>query len=168
VVDRCDLGAVLDRPQADAIRALKKFPAIGEPGAEKILLFAGKAPILALESNGLRSPAAPRIRDRPHPNVRCAPAMAGPQSRFSVPPHVEPAKAGGPGQTRVTLIQTLAVERRAQRASLSGVSASVAEQLGRTRSSFFAEETQTQDGALSIGDRQPWGRHPRSARSRVH
>jgi len=34
---------------------LKKFPGIGDPGAEKILLFSRTHPILALESNGLRA-----------------------------------------------------------------------------------------------------------------
>jgi endonuclease-3 len=37
-----------------AIQALRKFPSIGEPSAEKILLFAGVYPVLGLESNGLR------------------------------------------------------------------------------------------------------------------
>src|SRR5262249_35187496 len=32
----------------------KKFPSIGEPGAEKILLLSETLPVLALESNGLR------------------------------------------------------------------------------------------------------------------
>jgi endonuclease III len=49
-----DLGAVMRLPDAAAIKALRRFPAIGEPGAEKILLFAGAAPVFALESNGLR------------------------------------------------------------------------------------------------------------------
>jgi len=49
-----DLAPVLRLPQEQAIRELKKFPSIGEPGAEKILLFAGARPILALDSNGLR------------------------------------------------------------------------------------------------------------------
>lgn len=48
------LGGVLELPNKLAMRALKKFPAIGEPAAEKILLFTGTEPILALESNGLR------------------------------------------------------------------------------------------------------------------
>ena len=39
---------------ADAKKDLRKFPAIGEPAAEKILLFNRRYPILALESNGLR------------------------------------------------------------------------------------------------------------------
>lgn len=34
--------------------ALKRFPGIGAPGAEKILMFCGALPVLALESNGLR------------------------------------------------------------------------------------------------------------------
>jgi endonuclease III len=49
-----DVDSVLDLPVQRALRALRKFPAIGEPGAEKILMLAGKTPTLALESNGLR------------------------------------------------------------------------------------------------------------------
>ena len=49
-----DLSGVLRRPPKEAIRALKKFPSIGDPGAEKILLFSGALPVLALDSNGLR------------------------------------------------------------------------------------------------------------------
>jgi endonuclease-3 len=49
-----DLTNALGLPSPKAIKALKKFPSIGEPGAEKILLFSKTCPILALESNGLR------------------------------------------------------------------------------------------------------------------
>ncbi len=49
-----DLNHLLRLPIPQAKKALKKFPGIGEPGAEKILLFAGVLPVLALESNGLR------------------------------------------------------------------------------------------------------------------
>jgi endonuclease III len=49
-----DLGRVLRLPPAAAKKALKRFPTIGDPGAEKILLFAGAAPVLALDSNALR------------------------------------------------------------------------------------------------------------------
>jgi endonuclease III len=49
-----DLRPILDRPTAQARKALKRFPAIGDPGAEKILLFGRALPVLALESNGLR------------------------------------------------------------------------------------------------------------------
>jgi endonuclease III len=49
-----DFGKVLKRPPAQAKKALKKFPGIGDPGAEKILLFSRTHPILALDSNGLR------------------------------------------------------------------------------------------------------------------
>jgi endonuclease III len=49
-----DLNGVLRLDFAQARRALKQFPAIGEPGAEKILLFSGAHPSLALESNGVR------------------------------------------------------------------------------------------------------------------
>lgn len=50
-----DLKGVLALPPAKARRALRKFPGIGEPGAEKILLFTETEPVLALESNGLRT-----------------------------------------------------------------------------------------------------------------
>ena len=49
-----DLEAVLARPLAQARTALKKFPGIGGPGVEKILLFTGTQALFALESNGLR------------------------------------------------------------------------------------------------------------------
>jgi endonuclease-3 len=49
-----DLNQVLKLPLKQAMKALKKFPGIGDPGAEKILLFTKTHPILALESNGLR------------------------------------------------------------------------------------------------------------------
>jgi endonuclease III len=49
-----DLRRVLSGPPAGARKALKRFPAIGDPGAEKILLFGRALPVLALESNGLR------------------------------------------------------------------------------------------------------------------
>jgi len=49
------LDHVLKLDFAKARKALKKFPVIGEPGAEKILLFTGYHARLALESNGLRT-----------------------------------------------------------------------------------------------------------------
>ena len=49
-----DLEAVIRRPLKDAVKALRKFPSIGEPGAQKILLFCRREPFLALDSNGLR------------------------------------------------------------------------------------------------------------------
>jgi len=48
------LDEVLDESLAQAKKTLRRFPTIGEPGAEKILMFAGKYPVLGLESNGLR------------------------------------------------------------------------------------------------------------------
>jgi len=39
---------------AAARKALRRFPGIGAPGAERLLLLAGVEPVLALESNGLR------------------------------------------------------------------------------------------------------------------
>ena len=49
-----DLGAVIQEPLESAKRALQSFPGIGEPGAEKILLFTGQQALLAPDSNGLR------------------------------------------------------------------------------------------------------------------
>lgn len=49
-----DLESILKLPAPKAKRGLKKFPGIGDPGAEKILLFGRAQPVLALESNGLR------------------------------------------------------------------------------------------------------------------
>lgn len=49
-----DVESVVRRPPKEALKALRKFPSIGAPGAEKILLFCGRLPVLALESNGLR------------------------------------------------------------------------------------------------------------------
>lgn len=51
-----DLGAHLKTlPPAKARALLKSFPSIGDPGADKILLFAGIDIRPALESNGLRA-----------------------------------------------------------------------------------------------------------------
>jgi endonuclease III len=49
-----DLEALRGLPLGTARRALMRFPSIGEPGAEKILLFARAQPVLGLESNGVR------------------------------------------------------------------------------------------------------------------
>ena len=52
-----DLGSairaatVMERSPAEARRSLKKFPNIGDPGADRILLFAGIAPLAAIPSN---------------------------------------------------------------------------------------------------------------------
>jgi endonuclease III len=49
-----DLDAVVRGPVDGAKRALRRFPGIGEPGAEKILLFSGQHAFLAPDSNALR------------------------------------------------------------------------------------------------------------------
>jgi endonuclease-3 len=49
-----DVASALRQPLPKARRLLTKFPAIGPPGAEKILLLTRSHPVLALESNGLR------------------------------------------------------------------------------------------------------------------
>jgi len=49
-----DLRPVLKKPLPQAKKALRRFPSIGDPGAEKILLFTRSHPVMALDSNGLR------------------------------------------------------------------------------------------------------------------
>lgn len=49
-----DLHLALKKPFPQAKKALKRFPGIGDPGAEKILLFTRSCPVMALDSNGLR------------------------------------------------------------------------------------------------------------------
>jgi endonuclease-3 len=49
-----DLSSILKLPYKDALRALKQFPNIGQPGAEKILLYCGVGPGLPLDWNGSR------------------------------------------------------------------------------------------------------------------
>lgn len=49
-----DLGSVLRKPLPQARKALKRFPSIGDPGADKILLFTRSYPVMALDSNGVR------------------------------------------------------------------------------------------------------------------
>jgi endonuclease III len=47
-----DLRAALAVPLSTARKTLKKFPGIADPGADRILLFAGIKPIAAVPSNG--------------------------------------------------------------------------------------------------------------------
>ena len=56
VIDRWqeNLRRVLRLSIPEARRAVSQFPMIGEPGADKILLFSGRARLLALDSNALR------------------------------------------------------------------------------------------------------------------
>jgi len=49
-----DLDSIMTLPYAQAKKALKQFPTIGDPGAEKILLFCGHLADLPLDSNGCR------------------------------------------------------------------------------------------------------------------
>lgn len=49
-----DLRSVLKKPLPQAKKALKRFPSIGDTGAEKILLFTRSYPVMALDSNGMR------------------------------------------------------------------------------------------------------------------
>lgn len=50
-----DLDATLAMPPKEARKTFARFPGIGKPGADKLLLFCGIEPVLALESNGLRT-----------------------------------------------------------------------------------------------------------------
>lgn len=49
-----NLDSILNLPYAAAKKALRQFPTIGDPGAEKILLLCGVSSGLPLDSNGLR------------------------------------------------------------------------------------------------------------------
>ena len=49
-----DLRTALELTRSKAKAALGTYPGIGAPGAEKVLLFCGGLPVLALDSNGLR------------------------------------------------------------------------------------------------------------------
>jgi endonuclease III len=58
VIAECDgdlAGRLRSLAPAKARSLLKKFPGVGDPGADKILLFAGIAAVPALDSNGLRA-----------------------------------------------------------------------------------------------------------------
>ena len=48
-----DMRAVLKRPLAEAKKALKKFPTVGDSTADKILLFTKTAPVAAVPSNAV-------------------------------------------------------------------------------------------------------------------
>jgi endonuclease-3 len=57
-IAECDgdiMGKLHTLPLPKARSLLKKFPSVGDPGADRILLFAGIAPQPCLESNGLRA-----------------------------------------------------------------------------------------------------------------
>lgn len=49
-----DLKSLANVPVAQARRVLRRFPGIGEPGADRILLFSRLHAVPALESNGVR------------------------------------------------------------------------------------------------------------------
>jgi len=51
-----DLQRLLKQPLATAKRMLRQFPTIGDPGAERVLLFAGSAPVAAVPANCLHVP----------------------------------------------------------------------------------------------------------------
>jgi endonuclease III len=49
------LDNVLRLPHREAMRALQRFPGVGEPGAERILLLMRAQRVLSLDSNGTRT-----------------------------------------------------------------------------------------------------------------
>jgi len=49
-----DTDSIRELSAEEAFKLLRRFPGIGEPGAEKIMLFSRMKAVLALESNGLR------------------------------------------------------------------------------------------------------------------
>jgi endonuclease-3 len=49
-----DLESLREKSVATAKKDLMRFPSVGEPGAEKILLFGRSHPVLGLDSNGVR------------------------------------------------------------------------------------------------------------------
>jgi len=49
-----DVDSALGWPLKTLRRGLKKFPGIGDPGADKILMLTRTAPVLSLDSSGLR------------------------------------------------------------------------------------------------------------------
>ena len=51
-----DLPAALRKPLPESRKVLKQFPTIGDPGADKILLFTGTAPVAAVPSNCVHVP----------------------------------------------------------------------------------------------------------------
>lgn len=53
---RGNLSAAIRGSLSEARKILKKFPVIGDPGADKILLFAHIAPLLAVPSNCIEVP----------------------------------------------------------------------------------------------------------------
>ena len=75
-----DLQALVRRgPLAAATKALRAFPGIGEPGAEKILLLSGREALLAPDSNALRVLARVGIiaEDPSYPRLYAAGRRAG-------------------------------------------------------------------------------------------
>ena len=51
-----DLAAALNAPLAEARKVLKRFPTIGEPAADRILLFCGLAPVPVAPGGALQVP----------------------------------------------------------------------------------------------------------------
>jgi endonuclease III len=87
-----DLRKVLKLPLKQAKKALQLYPTIGEPGAEKILLFTKSYPVLGLDSNGLR--------------VLCRIGYGQERKNYSATYHsVQEAAAGQIGQDCAPLIK---------------------------------------------------------------
>ncbi len=55
MASKCDMKEMIALPLKEACKQLSRFPGIGEPSAEKILLFCGAHTVFAIDSNGLRT-----------------------------------------------------------------------------------------------------------------
>jgi endonuclease III len=90
-----DLDAAANRPLDEARRVFERFPNHGRPGAERVLLFAGAHPVLALDSNGLRVlvrlgfAAESKSYDKTYRDVRAAvaPQTSGKEAAWLVRAH---------------------------------------------------------------------------------
>jgi endonuclease III len=103
-------AAARGEPDGKAARALlKRFPGIGEPGADKLMLLAGAGRTLALESNGLRAIVrlglAPERKD-----------LAARRTRAAAPPRAADLQAHRPALRRLR-----AGRRLPQRAAPAGL-----------------------------------------------
>ena len=72
-----DLDTILTLPYTQAKKALKQFPNIGDPGAEKILMYCGAAPGLPLGVEWSAGAYARRVRPGAEELWRRLPVRAG-------------------------------------------------------------------------------------------
>ena len=83
-----DLLGALRGPPAHSREILKQFPNIGDPGADRILLFAGIAPVAAVPSNNV-SVMVRVLYGRERENYRVNYRQSQEAIEQALPPHVE-------------------------------------------------------------------------------